>query len=71
MFHAFITPLLFCWSSDVFRREALRLVLKIGCDRERNQNEYKTKLSVARLQIWIRTYVKAKHNMNSNAEYFV
>lgn len=74
MFHAFITPLLFCWSSDVFRREALRLVLKIGCDRERNPNEDKTKLSkfsVARLQISIRIYVKAKHNMSSNTECFV
>ena len=74
MFHTFITPLLFCWSIDVFRRETLRLVLKIGSDRERNPNEDKTKLStfsVARLQIDIRTYVKAKHNMNSNAESFV
>ena len=26
MFRAFITPLLFCWFIDVFRREALRLV---------------------------------------------
>ena len=74
MFHAFITPLLFCWSIDVFRREALRLILKIGSDRERNPNEDKTKLStfsVARLQIHIRRYVKAKHNMNSTDESFV
>ena len=74
MFHAFITPLLFCWFSDIFRRKALRLVLKIGSDRERNPNEDRTKLpifSVARLQIRIRTYVKAKHNMNSNTESFL
>ena len=74
MFHAFITPLLFCWFSDVFLREALRFVLKIGSDKERNPNKYQTKLlifSIARLQIRIRTYVKAKHNMNSNGESFV
>ena len=82
MFHVFyinsiiMYKLHYCFAGSVifFRRDVLRLVLKIGSNRERNPNEDKTKLSffsVVRLQMRVKGYVKANHNMNSNGESLV